>query len=671
MNYELDYRNICRFRLQRSAYRLSHTHRLSFAHRVLLFRAGALTSFVATGLVIGVLGTGAAAQSRCPGSVEGGRTVGMQTIGGGDSCVIEKGAAVQVDGMGPNGQSQSGIMAIGDGTRIVNRGAISTVGISNEGIFAGSHGYIANFGSITTSSEDASAIIAGSNNVIINRGTLRTSGDFANGIRAQHNNKIVNSGQIVTTGRYSTAIDARRNTHILNSGLIKATGPGTVAIAMDGGTNVLTLLPGARVIGNLALLGGGHDTYQFRNRVSTVLTTRYGGPPEAVDTGGLPYVVADRTVAVLDPSGFGHQSSMLADLTGAIFNSVQARLASGSGGAAAMPLGGAGAAAMPLGGAVGGQFATIDIGPGEGQPARSNLGLGSVAGSQAGAARSGIALWAQAFGGSRDADGRAGKVGVADGATHRLYGGIAGLDAVVAQRVRIGAFGGASRSKLAVNTDVALADARQHIKTNSTFGGVYASYGQAGWFAHLMLTAGKSDYTKSRTVIYNLTPTGEQRATGSFDGTFVSPELTAGASIKVAGVTIVPSARLRYAHLSLKGYTETGAVAPISVGSRDISVWVGRAQLAFPMVVAGLKAQPRFGIEAMSGGDGTVSAVMLGQTVSFEPSSPRDRVTGFVGLTLSAHLAGSLSLFADGEVHAARFNRTARAEGRAGLKLRF
>jgi outer membrane autotransporter protein len=215
----------------------------------------------------------------------------------------------------------------------------------------------------------------------------------------------------------------------------------------------------------------------------------------------------------------------------------------------------------------------------------------------------------------------------------------------------------------------------QDIDADSYFGGVYASFQNNGWFANMILTAGQTDHDSKRTVMYNRSPTGVQIGSANYDGTFISPEVAIGTRFAAGTVAIEPSVRLRYAHMSLDGYSETGADDTLSVRSRDISLWQGRAQIAFPMAASlpggGVTHfAPRIGIEAWTADNDTVSAVLLGKSISFNPGGKDDEVTGFVGATASVDIANGASAVIDMEVHGGE-EGIVRSEARVGVTINF
>ena len=48
--------------------------------------------------------------------------------------------------------------------------------------------------------------------------------------------------------------------------------------------------------------------------------------------------------------------------------------------------------------------------------------------------------------------------------------------------------------------------------------------------------------------------------------------MAVGAPLDLGGFTIEPNARARYAHISLDGYTESGAADKLTVSGRDVSL---------------------------------------------------------------------------------------------------
>ena len=523
----------------------------------------------------------------------------------------------------PDGTTIGFVRTNANGAEVTNSGTVGTV-IETDG---------ANSGVTNSGTVGAYILTFGANSGVTNSGTvgtyIRTFGD---------NSGVTNSG---TVGTYIWTFGD--NSGVTNSGFVGSGAAGDGIFLYDLNPN-LTLLPGSVIRGQIGLFGSGTQTLNIGNGLSVALT--FGTPPDVINTFGAPYVQSGNQVAVVDATALSQHDEMLADLTSGIFNSVHARLG-GIGGPSANGFGGMQLGMngmMQLGGGTMMHLGSADIGPSSSRAAAPSRG----------------GLWAQAFGGRRNADAGNGTVG--SGTTY--VGGIAGIDGRLQPGVIIGAFGGASQADLEVDFN------SQKMDADSYFGGGYVSLQRRGMFAHLMVTGGQTDYDSTRRVANNLAPTGIEIARASFDGSFVSPELTIGSQFTFAGLTVEPSARGRYAYLSLDGYTETGAADGFSVGDRDVSLWLGRLQLAFPVEVDGARFAPRIGVEAWTSDSDRISAELLGQAISFSPGGDDNAVTGFVGATATVSLGAGAAAYLDGEVHFGD-DGVARSEAHGGIKISF
>ncbi len=140
--------------------------------------------------------------------------------------------------------------------------------------------------------------------------------------------------------------------------------------------------------------------------------------------------------------------------------------------------------------------------------------------------------------------------------------------------------------------------------------------------------------------------------------------------LRVGGFVIEPSARVRYAHLSIDGYSESGSAGALTTSDQDVSLWMGRLQLAFPMEAAHARVVPRIGIEATSSDNDDVTGLLLGQAVSFDPGGSDDTVTGFVGVTATGRINDATFVFLDTEAHFTD-DGNQRAEARAGVTIKY
>jgi len=535
-----------------------------------------------------------------------------------------------------------GITIVGDvitnvpNAPVVNQGTVTidirtfspNSGVTNSGTInqalqtEGANSGVVNSGSVGTNLQTI-----GANSGVTNSGSVGTN-ITTTGV----NSDVMNSGSVGTNITTTGA-----NSSVTNAGSVGSGAAGD-GIFINGANPTLTLLTGSIIQGQLDLAGAGTRTLNVVNGLNAMLT--FVTAPNVINTNGAPFAVNGTQVAVLDPTAIGQADEMLADLTSGIFNAVHARL-NGAGLGAANSFFGRGA------------------------DASSRMGLGAAMHLRAEPAapvshdrRSGI--WVQAFAGHRKDD----SSGPTVGALSTYEGGIAGVDGWLMPGVRIGGFAGGARAELDTAFNA------QEINVDSFFGGGYASFRQESWFAHVMLSAGRSGHDSTRRVVNNLAPGGIQFGTASYNGDFISPEMTVGTTFAIGGLVIEPSGRLRYAHISLDGYSETGVADGLSIASRDVSLWLGRAQVAFPFADENGTFSPRVGVEAWSSDSDNVSAVLLGQTLSFRPGGQDDEVTGFVGATATANLDGNTTLYLDGEMH---FDGDgySRSEARGGFRVRF
>ena len=551
---------------------------------------------------------------------------------GADSSVTNSGfvgTLIQTNGIN-SGVTNSGsvglhIQTLGDDSGVTNSGSVEQY-IRTDGI----NSVVTNSGTVGTY-----VSTSGANSGVINLGSV---GTYVQTFGA--NSGVTNSGSVGTFIQTTGA-----DSGVTNSGSVGSGNSGD-GIFIGGANPTLTLLPGSLIQGGLNLYGSGTRTLNVGNGLSVDLT--FDTPPDVVNTFGAPYVQSGNRVVVVDATVLGQHDEMLADLTGGIFNSIHARLG-GAGGPAANGFGGGMqlgmAPMMQLGGSNMMNLGSADITPSAPRDTVHSLRGG---------------LWAQAFGGSRSDDADRGAVG----SDTKYYGGIAGIDGRLRPGVIIGAFGGASNANLDVDYS------SQKLDADSYFGGGYLSFQRGNAFARLMVTAGQSDYDSRRHVANNMAPGGIEIAKASYDGTFVSPELAVGTQFNIGGWTVEPSARGRYAYLSLDGYSERGATDTFSVGDRDVSMWLGRLQLAFPVVRDGATLAPRIGVEAWTSDSDRVSAVLLGEAISFSPGGDDNEVTGFAGVTATVSLGRGAAAYLDSEVHFGD-DGFARSEARGGIKINF
>lgn len=164
-------------------------------------------------------------------------------------------------------------------------------------------------------------ILLGNNAAIDNRGSIigaNGTGVFANGTLRS----LTNSGSITGT---SHGIEADIITSLTNSGLISGGSPAGFATRESiGGDTQLTLLAGSVLVGRVDLGGGGVNTLNVGKGLSMATTFASGAP--VIGSMNVPFVVNGNQVVTADTTSFANQSTMLADLTGGIFSTVENRI---------------------------------------------------------------------------------------------------------------------------------------------------------------------------------------------------------------------------------------------------------------------------------------------------------------------------------------------------------
>lgn len=512
--------------------------------------------------------------------------------------IISDGVGASVENHGFIGVSGTASVAIiGDKSdlTISNSGSIEADGLAASGILWGSIGplndglRLTNSGSITVSGQAATAIGAGGNDiVIVNSGAVSASGTASTGIITLFGNAtITNSGSVIVSGANSVSITAQGpNAVINNSG--RVFNDQSAAIFFGSSNATLNLLAGTAIQGPITFTGSG-NTVSFGPALNAVMTFSGSGIPQTILTGGRPFVTSGNTVAVVDITGFASAAPFVEDLTDAVAGIVEKRL-------------------------------TV--------PHDNVLGQ-----------RSGPDAWLATFGGVRSQ----GASDAAAGFGQVLGGIVAGAE----RRSDDGFLGGVFVGAVTGTTEVD--DNAQDITQHGVFAGGYLGYDAGQRFANLSFVAGVLDERSRRRVADNLVLDGVETARADFDGTFISPALTLGTRLPVALGTLMPSLRLRYAGLFLGGYTEEGSDADLTVARRDVHVFDMRGQLALAMPTLTTPTQAwqttlRVGVDGIVQSGGEVSAMLLGQDISFASGGQKTALRGFAGADVAAALGHAMML---------------------------
>ena len=419
------------------------------------------------------------------------------------------------------------------------------------------------------------------------------------------------------------------------------------------------MLPGSRILGEILL--GTNDTVNVSipgRGLSSVLS--FGdatGAHGLSGTGAVVNVVTTELsvvhgnqIATLDPTALALADRTLLDFTGGVSSLIQGRL---------------GEVADPAGTGFAGGGSSLVTSYAAPPGANPNLPTKKAPAGSPSPVPS-IVAWANAFGG--------GHVQASDGldlrATHS-YGGVAfGLDAQALSNLRLGAFLGGGFGQLAV------AQGSQHIDTDYLTGGIYGHYSFGAPFLDFNLFGGTTHNNSTR-LVNNLGTLGLDTATGSYDGSFVSPELALGWRIEDLGDGLVwtPAARLRYVAGWFDRYAETGSAQNLVVNSRSLQDVEGRLELAvsktLPFGDGLIGLQAKAGVIGLTRlGSTSTDVNLIGADFSFPTPGRNQDFGAYAGLGVDYKVTATISAFASAEgtvlTHSSRYGTA-----RAGLQVKF
>jgi uncharacterized protein with beta-barrel porin domain len=591
-------------------------------------------------------------------TIHNGQTVSNQALGAiGDVGIVESGGTIDavtndvdaVDMQDDNqtfenmvgglvkqsGNQAAAVFSDNANANIVNSGAIIALGLGSDGIVSASTGFnafITNQGSIETRGDGATGIIsAGDNSVVNNSGSILSTGQTAFGIILDGaGSRLNNSGAIETTDATSASlIVAGNGTTVTNSGRIISTLDSTSeAIIINADDVTLNLLAGTVIQGNIDI-DGSNGTINIGNGLNTALTFNFFSLPD-LNTNGMPYVLNEGLLAVVDPTGFAAQDEVLSDLTGAISGAVDNRFAAAR---------------------------TVNAGA---SVAMNGMVVAAAADLPQG---TGPEFWFKAIDGYRDQAADNPQVGF-----HNLFGGfVLGADGDVGFASRAGLFAGASLGKLETDSN------SQKIDSSNFFAGAYGSFNAESAFLDLSAALGTSSFDSDRRVANNLVLGGIEHAVADYDGVFISPAATLGTNIAMGSTVLTPSIRARYAALFLGGYSETGSAANLDIASRHVEVLELRGQLTiapqpYDFMGGMMTSALRVGVDGSFRNNSAVDATLLGQTLSFAAGGRDDVVRGFVGLDGQYKLVNGWQVESTMELGLAS-DHSFTTEGRVGLNI--
>ncbi len=526
-----------------------------------------------------------------------------------------------------NGSDSAGIEAE-DGNTINHSGTILAVGDVTDGIFALDGNMIVSSGSILTSGSDSDGINFADNNMVMVTGLVVPVGNDSDGINAGANNDVSVFGTILTVGSSSDGVDFEDEGNTLTvGGTIITAGPMSDAIDFDGTGNTLNLLAGLRVQGGVSL-SSGIDTLNVGNGLDLNFTfDAANGLPEIINTNGAPFVTNGNTIAVLDETALSLTDDLLADITNGQSSSV---------------------------------FNALNSGRGQGRTTIATHGGGD----QRGGSR--WHSWTHLYGGLRRQtdDGS-----IAD--AYQGYGGtVSGWQLGELNGTRFGVFGASAFARTEVD------DNSQDIDTRGFSGGVYAGMDTRFGFLNALVSGGYLEQESNRQVANNLVVGGIERLDADYDGYSVSAAIEAGWQTALGQQSIDVVGTLGYAGLFLEDYNETGPTQSIAINDRDIHVLTTGLRVQSVLhreetetghwsLTGYAGADARFSI-----GDDTIDAVLLGQSITFDPDD--DDVVGslYVGATGHYNISSNVA-FTTGVESRVDSERAWSISARTGLDVRF
>jgi len=534
---------------------------------------------------------------------------------------------------------------------VTNSGTVRTEGERAYGIRNESSDYspVTNSGTVRTEGVNAWGIYNESSDYspVTNSGTVRTEGDYAYGIYNifSSNSPVTNSGTVRTEGTGAYGIYSRDNTNsaVTNRGSVISEQSDAIRMEDDGG--VLNLeAPG--------FIGGRINFYE-----DTTVNLKTGpshsvlwdlssgkmiGDNPASFSGPVPWFYNDTTkqYATYDPTGLAASVNGLGDMTSLL--SMVGRNGLGRvNGPSAPSANGFVSSYLPASPA---SDADRRIEQAFGDPANVTDSDNAYAADLDTADMSYAApgrFWITGFGGEMTHDGDSitlehdiTQMGVAAGYTWQQSSGLT-----------LGVMAGYLQSDMDANSRFAPS---HDIESQGWFAGLYGEQAMETFTIDFGVNGGMLSHDSSRFVNDNLAPLGVAHAKADYDSWFISPEIGIRTDIDTGnGLIVTPSARVRYAHQSIDGFSESGSNANAKIAGRDIGMIEASAEIAVSKQLSFGTLTGRVGyVSRNSTGDEAVSITMIGinNKVGFGDT---DSEAAYVGLSTDIDLSASSKLVLD------------------------
>lgn len=577
---------------------------------------------------------------------------GASGISDGATLTVTNAVSGVITGSGAGG---SGVGINADAANVVNYGTIGGAGAAGMGIMVATTANVINRGAISGVGTTGTGwgILAFDTANVVNYGSITGFspgfiGLGINAITAYVVNYGLISGNSATGTGYGIMAGAA---NVANAGIISGS---TGAFQFFFNPDVLTLLPGSRIVG-AALLGGGGDIVNFRGGNHNLTFDTLVG---ATIAGTTPFAVSGNRAAAVDLTPFAASWRSLTDFTRAAADAVPVFSGIVPGGG--VPVAFAGSDGFSR---VESAFASI---PGLSAYSSEAMAFKAPTASYA----DGTTIWARGFAGQRIQQ----QDGVLLRTVNLFYGGMIGGDWQTRPDLRLGFFLGGGKTRTSIDFN------QGDGESNLLFGGAFTRHDIGPSFLHATMQAGTSRNATARTINNNLMANGLEVATASYDGWYVNPEATIGHRLALgktadASYTLTPSLRLRYLYGSYGGYTETGSTANLAVGRRSVSTLEERGELKLTRTMTFAPAD-MLSVSISGGvlgtqrlGAGMIDAAMLGQPIPFVTPGKPEVWGAFGGLGFEWRMR-NVAIFSTAE-YLALFSNASIVNGRAGLRVSF